>query len=140
MLLHWEDRNSMAHGIEARLPFLDYRLVEFNLGLPPEYKIYNGMTKFILREAMHGVLPDKISRRVDKLGFVTPEEIWMKKHQQLFRSKIETAVEQSHGVFNSGAISLFDDIVAGKQPFSFLPWRIINFGEWMELFDIHTCL
>src|SRR5207249_6109379 len=77
-LLHYEDRNSMAFGVEARLPFLDYRLVEFLYGLAPELKIRNGWTKAVLREALDGVLPDEVRWRVDKMGFVTPEDIWFR--------------------------------------------------------------
>ena len=58
MLLHWEDRNSMAHGIEARVPFLDHRLVEFSIALGDRHKIVGGDTKRVLRRAMDGILPD----------------------------------------------------------------------------------
>ena len=69
LLLRYEDRNSMAFGIEARLPFLDYRIVEFALTMPDEYKISNGWQKYILRKAMHD-LPEKIRYRKDKKGFL----------------------------------------------------------------------
>ena len=59
MLLHWEDRNSMAHSIEARVPFLDHRLVEFSIGLGDRHKIVGGDTKRVLRRAMDGILPRK---------------------------------------------------------------------------------
>ncbi len=136
MLLHWEDRDSMAHSIEARVPFLDYRFVEFVLSLPPDYKIRHGLTKYILREAIQDILPEKIRMRVDKLGFVTPEEIWMKTNRKLFQSKVENAIEQSQGILKPMAIKIFNDIINGKKPFSFLPWRMINFGKWMEIFGV----
>ncbi len=78
MLLHWEDRNSMAFGVEARLPFLDYRLVEFCLGLDEEYKLRDGWTKRVLREGMRGRLPEVVRLRRDKLGFATAEQVWMR--------------------------------------------------------------
>ena len=56
MLLHFEDRNSMAHGIEARVPFLDYRLVEFSVALNEDLKIRDGWTKAVLRTAMRDAL------------------------------------------------------------------------------------
>ena len=77
-LLHYEDRNSTAFSLEARVPFLDYRLVEFMFSLPTEEKIKNGVTKVILRDAMKGVLPEQIRNRTDKMGFVTPEDIWFR--------------------------------------------------------------
>jgi asparagine synthase (glutamine-hydrolysing) len=77
-LLHYEDRNSMAFSIEARVPFLDFKLVEYVAKLSLDTKLKNGMTKVIFREAMKGILPEKIRMRRDKMGFVTPEEVWMK--------------------------------------------------------------
>lgn len=72
-LLHYEDRNAMANGIESRLPFLDHRLVEFCLALPEEYLLHGARRKYLLREAMRPHLPDLIYRRYDKMGFEVPE-------------------------------------------------------------------
>ncbi|MFN3951691.1 MAG: asparagine synthase (glutamine-hydrolyzing) [Thermaurantimonas sp.] len=78
LLMH-EDRNSMAFSIEARVPFLDHLLVEFGYRLPPEEKISNGYTKFILRKALADIMPNGITWRIDKKGFVTPGEIlWLR--------------------------------------------------------------
>lgn len=77
-LTHYEDRNSMAHSLEIRLPFLDHRLVNFVLGLPVTLKLNNGWTKYILRKSMHE-LPQEIRWRKDKQGFITPQEIWLKR-------------------------------------------------------------
>jgi asparagine synthase (glutamine-hydrolysing) len=68
MLLRFEDKNSMRFGIETRLPFLDYRLVEFTLGLPTRVKL----TKWPLRVAMQNLLSENICRRKDKIGFRGP--------------------------------------------------------------------
>src|SRR5215204_5314383 len=68
MLLHWEDRNSMAHSIEARVPFLDHRLVEFALALGNDHKTVGADTKRVLRRAMKDVLPPPVLARRDKLG------------------------------------------------------------------------
>ena len=76
-LLAWEDTNSMAHGIESRVPFMDYELVEFLYNVPVNHKIRFGYTKTLLREALKGILPDKIYRRKSKLGFSTPQNEWM---------------------------------------------------------------
>lgn len=77
-LLHYEDRNSMAYSIEARVPFLDHRLVEFGLGLPPHLKIRGPETKVIMRRALQGILPDRIVLRKDKLGYPTPFSLWLR--------------------------------------------------------------
>lgn len=73
-LLHYEDRNSMAHSIETRLPYLDYRLVQFAINLPTEHKINGKITKVLLRESMKNYLPESIYNRTDKIGFATPIE------------------------------------------------------------------
>jgi asparagine synthase (glutamine-hydrolysing) len=76
-LLRYEDRNSMAFGIEARVPFLDYRLVELTLRLPDRMKVADGMTKAVLRQAMAGRVPLEVLARRDKVGFATPQLAWL---------------------------------------------------------------
>jgi asparagine synthase (glutamine-hydrolysing) len=78
VLLRYEDRNSMAHSVETRLPFLDYRLAEFLVNCPEPLKLRGGWTKWILRDALKGVLPEKVRSRRRKLGFDTPEERWLR--------------------------------------------------------------
>jgi asparagine synthase (glutamine-hydrolysing) len=76
-LLRYEDRNSMAFGIEARVPFVDYRLLELAFGPGRELRFKNGWTKWLLREAAAGVVPESIRWRRDKVGFATPESKWL---------------------------------------------------------------
>jgi asparagine synthase (glutamine-hydrolysing) len=138
MLLHWEDRNSMAHGIEARVPFLDHRLMEFSIALGDKHKIVHGDTKRVLRRAMAGVLPSAILNRRDKLGFATPEQTW-------FRGRLRAAVEA--GVENT--LSLFPNLLHaentrllvrqmldGVRPLDFTAWRIVNVGIWGRVFNV----
>jgi asparagine synthase (glutamine-hydrolysing) len=137
MLLHWEDRDSMAHSVEARVPFLDHRIVEFALSLPPEYKLHAGMTKRVMREAMRGVLPERIRARTDKLAFVTPEEVWAREQApQAFVAGVRNAVEASAGILTARALELAQDITAGRAPFSFALWRMVSFGAWMRRFGV----
>ena len=77
----------MAFSLETRLPFLDYRLVEFVFGLPVDQKIRAGVTKIILRNAMKGVLPEEIRGRMDKMGFMTPEAVWFRTTLRRTRSR-----------------------------------------------------
>jgi asparagine synthase (glutamine-hydrolysing) len=79
-LLRGEDRNSMAHSIEARVPFADYRLVDYVFSLPGIYKIRHGWTKWLLRLAVADLLPPTIVWRTDKLGFATP--LWASKQDE----------------------------------------------------------
>ena len=80
-LLKWEDRNSMRFSLESRVPFLDHRLVQKVLATPANQLIHKGMTKYILREAMKGILPESIRLRQDKVGFATPQDKWFRTRQ-----------------------------------------------------------
>jgi asparagine synthase (glutamine-hydrolysing) len=79
-LLRFADRNSMAHGCEVRLPFLNHELLEFVFSLPSQLKMHDGWTKFLLRNAMDKKLPDEIVWRKEKIGFETPQQNWMEDH------------------------------------------------------------
>src|SRR5262249_37306004 len=81
-LLRFADRNSMAFSREVRLPYLSHELVEFLFTLPDSYKLQAGWTKRILRQAMDGIVPDRVRLRVEKLGFEPPQEEWMR-HRQM---------------------------------------------------------
>lgn len=75
-LLHYEDRNSMRFSVESRLPFLDYRLVEFAFSLPHHYKIRGSTTKWMLNQVAQKILPRDVLERKDKMGFTTPAHQW----------------------------------------------------------------
>ena len=70
----------MAHSVESRVPFLDYRLVEFAFALPWRQRIRHGTRKYILRNAMKGILPEPVLNRQDKIGLDTPEHAWLRNH------------------------------------------------------------
>lgn len=89
VLLRYEDKNSMAFAREARVPFLDYRLVEFVAGLPLNLKLRNGWTKYCLRRGAQSRVAPEILKRKDKLGFATPEEDW-------FRQALAADVQQTY--------------------------------------------
>jgi asparagine synthase (glutamine-hydrolysing) len=77
LFLRIEDRNSMAHSVEARLPFLDYRLVRLLFTLPSEWKMRGPWNKYILRQSMAGMIPESVRTRRDKMGFPVPGKQWM---------------------------------------------------------------
>src|ERR1019366_7871244 len=77
-LLRYEDRNSMAHSIESRPPFLDQELVEIVLSFPADGIVRDGWSRWILRESLSGVLPDLVRSRRKKIGFTTPEIRWLR--------------------------------------------------------------
>lgn len=76
VLIHYSDRVSMAHSIESRMPFMDYRIVEFLASVPAAYKLHGGWTKYLARRAFSGKLPDAIVWRKDKMGWPIPETHW----------------------------------------------------------------
>jgi asparagine synthase (glutamine-hydrolysing) len=76
-LLRYEDKNSMWHSIEARVPFLDRPFFEYVAALPLDRKLRDGWTKYIFRRAMSGILPEQIRLRRSKIGFETPEKRWL---------------------------------------------------------------
>ena len=95
-LLRYADRNSMAHGTEVRLPFLNFDLVSFIFSLPAAFKIKGGFTKHLLRKTMNGILPDKIIWNTEKTGFEPPQKQWMeqKKLQDLIYESKEKLVKE----------------------------------------------
>ena len=135
--LRWEDRNSMAHSIEARVPFLDHRLVEFTTSLPVEYLDGPGKSKRLMVEGLDKILPEKILNRKDKKGFMTPEEKWVKvEYTSEIRSKINEAIGVSNGIITSNSLKYYDQVSAGKIPFDYTYWRLIMFSEWIKLFNV----
>lgn len=135
-LLHYEDRNSMAFSIEARVPFLDYRLVEFMFSLPADQKLREGTTKIVLRNAMKEILPEEVRTRQDKMGFVTPEDIWFR---TVAKDKILEIISsksfQDRGYFNVGQIKKeFDANLSGEKNISNAIWRWINIELWFRRF------
>jgi asparagine synthase (glutamine-hydrolysing) len=135
-LLHYEDRNSMAHSIEARVPFLDYRLAEMLFSVPPETLFDRGLTKVVLRKAMADVLPTEVRDRRDKLGFVTPGG-------RFFRGalgELAADVFASHsfaerGFVNAGAARrLLAKHRAGRHEAGFELWRVVNLELWARAF------
>ena len=136
MLLHWEDRNSMAHSVESRVPFLDHELVEMALSLPDEFKIHRGVTKRILKSALRDIVPPAIVGRRDKLGFATPEELWMRRPGSEFADLIRGAADQCPEIFDAiGLEHTWDKFVDGA-PYNPVLWRIAMFTVWARVFNM----
>jgi len=134
-LLHYEDRNSMAFSIEARVPFVEYRLIEFVMNVPAVYKIHHGWSKHLLRTAMEGILPKEIQWRKDKMGFVTPEAVWMKELQGDFLTLLQREQMRSQRFVDT--VRFLNDL---RQPSSPLHssdiWRLLNLELWMREFQV----
>ncbi len=138
MLLHYEDRNSMAHSVEARVPFLDYRVVEFTACLPAAWKIRNGETKVVLRRAMEGILPEKLLNRQDKMGFVTPERKWMESHHHWIEAEIGKAHAKVPHLVQSEFVKSVEESARRGRYGDPSHWRAAVFGRWLEVFRVHV--
>ena len=135
-LLHWEDRVSMAFSVEARVPFLDYRVVNFANSLPADKKIKKGVTKFIFRKSIKGLVPESIRCRMDKKGFSTPEEVWM---QGSLKDHILEVLGSdsfsSRKYWDSKMVADdYNDFIAGKKQYSSEIWRIVCTELWLRIF------
>jgi asparagine synthase (glutamine-hydrolysing) len=138
MLLHYEDRNSMAHGVEARVPFLDHRLVEFSIALGDAHKMRGAETKSVLRRAMKGVLPPMVCERVDKLGFATPEQAWLGGPLRAYIIEgIGDVLQRFPDFFDAERLRRMGrDMLDGVHPFDFKLWRAVSFGVWGRTFAV----
>ena len=136
-LLKYEDRNSMAFSVESRVPFLDYRVVEYALNAPTSIKINRGLRKYILREAFKKILPKAIYSRYDKLGFPTPQERWTIENIDNILIMLKDALNELNDLLD---VKAFDNaekyIINGDKSFIFLVWRIIIFARWKKLFGV----
>ena len=112
-LLKWEDRNSMWFSIEARVPFLDHRLVEKVLANSDDMVIYKGMTKYLLRESMKGIIPEKIRLRRDKIGFDTPQDEWFRKPewQKIIEEVLFSQSFKDRNIVNPAIRNIFARII-----------------------------
>ena len=125
-LLRMEDRNSMAFSLEARLPYLDYRLIEYVLGLSSSLKIKNGETKYLQKKSLGKYTTEMILSRTDKIGFGTPGEDWMKTSdwKKLTHESYNDLYKGFNGVFKYG-VSLPDK--------GFDRWKINQLAVWKNI-------
>jgi asparagine synthase (glutamine-hydrolysing) len=135
-LLHYEDRNSMAHSLEARVPFLDYRLVELLFSLEAGELIEHGRTKAVLRSALGDLLPPVVRVRVDKMGFVTPEGRWFRGAlgdlaADVFSSR--SFIERGF-VKAAAAQRRLEQHRLGELSAGFELWRALNLELWARTF------
>jgi len=133
-LLKWEDKNSMRFSIESRVPYLDYRLVEFAFSLPYYFKIKNFETKHIFRKTIKNYVPKKIIERKDKIGFATPEKDWLKTRE--FDTFVKKIIYSNS--FVSRTIWDYKKIQKiyqkkNKQYYTNI-WKIINTELWFRTF------
>lgn len=126
-LLRYEDKNSMRHSVEARLPFLDYRLLQLSLSIPFWYKIKDGWTKFILRKSVESLLPKSIVWRKNKKGFEAPTNEWMKIIEKDLSKEISNSEILKKILKQNANIENLDQIQK---------WRLYNVAKWEKIYNI----
>jgi asparagine synthase (glutamine-hydrolysing) len=134
-LLRYEDRNSMAHSMESRLPFLDQELVEWILRLPASAIVSGGWSRHILREAMRGILPEPVRRRRRKIGFTTPEFRWFRQQRSSIQSLMRSPSFQSRPYWDADAVAdAFRVACVGGSEESLFFWRTVNVELWLRVY------
>jgi asparagine synthase (glutamine-hydrolysing) len=137
-LLQVEDRVSMAHGVESRVPFLDHRLVELAFALPDSVKRHAGWSKYGLRRALDGLLPPSVVWRRDKKGFPTPVGNWLRDGRGLpALSLLRDPARRTRHLFPQAAVDAFiDDHVAGRADRAWQLWRALSTELWLDAFQL----
>lgn len=136
-LLKWEDRNSMFFSLEARVPFLDYRLVEKILATDGDSVINQGMTKHILRESMKEMLPEPIRNRTDKIGFGTPQDEWFRNtaFKKYMHELINSESFRARHIWDTKSINIkYKDHLNGKGNHANEIWKWMHLENWYRLF------
>ena len=133
-LLRYEDRNSMAFSVEARIPFLDHRLVEYIFSIPFDKLIHKGWTKHVLRESLKGKIPEDIRMRKGKLAFSVPQKKWMNEIKD-YISEVFTDDVRSGKYIDKNKITAM--IQSGNFNDKFL-YRAFALEKWMKVFDLKS--
>ncbi|MCX6157756.1 MAG: asparagine synthase (glutamine-hydrolyzing) [Ignavibacteriota bacterium] len=136
-ILRQVDRNSMAFSVEARVPFLDHRLVEYIFSLKSEYILHNGYTKYAYREAMKGVIPEEVRNRRDKVGFYIDEYSLVNSMKDNFREMLADVGDGDKYYNRNYIIKKLDENSLNVQNYDNILWRIMNALTWKREFNIN---
>ena len=131
-LLQVEDRMSMAHGIESRVPFLDHNLVEFAATIPADVKFKNGNMKYMLKKVFKDKIPDEILFRRDKMGFPVPLKEWFEGELKDFRLDILQSMFDNNRPYIISEALLND--INSEERFSRKTWALISLELWYQQF------
>ena len=132
-LFHQDDRMSMAHSLESRVPLADPRLVRFAFQTPPELKLRGGASKWILRQAVADAIPPLVLNR-RKVGFDTPAESWMRgRHAGFVRETLLSSAARSRGFWDGGAVERALDNTGHPYWFDIV-WKLLMIEVWAGVF------
>jgi len=130
-LLRYEDRNSMAFSIETRLPFLDYRLVEFAFSLPDSQRLEGDTTKAVLRRALADRIPPSVLARRDKKGFETPTDLWLRgRYAGETRRRLLTPGPLHEWLDRNELSARLEDYLSGRRAIGLQVWRWLSLEAW----------
>jgi asparagine synthase (glutamine-hydrolysing) len=134
-LLIKADKMTMANSVELRVPFLDHRVVEYAATVPSSMKLRNGTGKWILKEAMRGVLPDTTLKR-RKVGFPTPLTLMFRKDLSGYlRDLLLSSRSRQRGMFRTDRIEqLIAEHRSGQRDHQKLLWQLVVLEEWQRRF------
>lgn len=135
MLLRYADRNSMAFSREARLPYLDYDLVDFCISLPDDYLVRNGWQKWILRQSAGKIIPENIRWRADKVGYAAPLDTWLRNELRgwAWERITDSTLSGTPGYDRKALEALWNEHQSGGANHSWLLWRWVSLSEWKRL-------
>ena len=134
-LLRYEDRNSMAFSIETRLPFLDYRLVEFAFSLPDSELLDRGVSKVILRRALAARIPPVVRARRDKMGFETPTDVWLRGRFAAEARRRLLEPSPLHDWIEPAAMRVeLERYLASERDIGLQVWRWLSLESWLRCF------
>jgi asparagine synthase (glutamine-hydrolysing) len=133
LLLMRVDKMTMAASVEARVPYLDHKLVEFAMSIPSTLKYHKGETKYILKRALQGVISNRVLKR-EKKGFGVPLEEWMRgPFGRFVEENIMNSSLRQRALFNYEFVShLISEHRTGRQNYSFFLWTLLNLTLWYE--------
>jgi len=131
-LLHVEDRMSMAHGLESRVPFLDHSLIEFAATVPADVKFKSGNMKHMIKESYKDALPPQIAHRRDKMGFPVPLKEWYSGDLKEFvQDTFASDATSSRSCLN---LKYAADHFTDDKKFSRKTWGLLSLEIWHQLF------
>ena len=134
-LLQVEDRMSMAHGLESRVPLLDVELVEFSSTIPADIKFKNGNPKHVFKNALEKYLPREIIRRQDKMGFPTPINQWFKDDLRTFvLDTFNSSNAKQRDYINGNKIV---DQIDKEGLYGRKVWGLLSLELWHQKFEIN---
>jgi asparagine synthase (glutamine-hydrolysing) len=133
--LAYSDKLSMASSIEVRVPFLDNEVVEFLQRVPPTLKIKGYTQKYLLRKAMHGVLPKTVLER-RKAAFGLPIRAWLRNElRDMLMDMLSEERLRRHGLFEPAAVSqMIRDNETGKRDYTLQLWGLLTLELWRQIF------